>query len=657
MNPLYEKLSIGHTQLPNRVCFMAHRTNFGQRGRLTERHQAYYQRRAQGGCGLITVGELGVSPNDRPYESTIATYGPEAVSDFRNLTEAVHQFDTRVFAQLSQHGFQSAGNITRHTIWAPSAMADFAFGETAKPMEEEDVKTLVQSFGRAAETAREGGFDGIQIDMGPQSLLRQFLSPISNQRQDQYGGDLENRMRLPLKVVDEVRRTVGGDFTVGLTLCVDEKFWGGIDLTESAQFARKFEQTGQVDFIQVALATFYNQYLVMASMHTPAGFTLELSEQIKQQVSIPVIAGYQIDFPQMAQDAVADGKADAVGFVRPLIADPDMVNKHRDGQTTQIRFCARDNLGCVHRLNQSKPIACVQNPDVGRESTTGPNAGSGAESKAEKKKVKKPKKVVVIGTGPSGMAAAVAAAQKGHFVSVYEREDKTGGQVNLSRLGAGRSGMAQMARYLKNTLSQLEVPIHYNHAMAAAQVIDLKPDAVVVATGCRPVANPFPGDYGPPTVLTVWDALKGSHPLGDKILMIDEIGNHSTLASAELLAEQGKKVDLVTSDPYVGIGIAALGDLNLTLSRLLTKGVTLVPDVAVEKIKDNKVLAKGVFTQAPIIYDGYDTIIVAADFEPVDQLYFDLKGTIGELYRTGDCVAPRGIEMAIFEGEQAGNRL
>lgn len=640
-------MTVGKTELPNRICFLAHRTNFGRQGRLNERHIAYYQRRAKGGCGLITVGELSVSPNDMPYESTIAAHRPEAVDDFKKLTQAVHRYDSRVFAQLSHHGFQSSGNISRHTIWAPSATADFAFGETGKAMEPEDIADLVQSFGRAAEMVRQGDFDGIQLDLGPQSLLRQFLSPLSNQRQDEYGGSPENRMRLPLMVLDGVRRAVGADFTVGLTLCADEKFWGGINPEESVQFAQMFEQTGQVDFIQVTMATYYNMYLLMASMHTPAGFTLELSQQIKSQISIPVIAGYQIDFPQMAEDAVETGKADAVGFVRPLIADPDLANKHKAGLTDQICFCARDNLGCVNRINQSKPIVCVQNPAAGRESELVP----------KEQKTPKPKQVVVIGAGPAGMAAAMAATQKGHQVAIYESGDKPGGQVNLSCLGAGRGGMSQLTRYLQKALERLKVPIHLNSVMNAERVLALKPDAVVVATGCLPVSHPFPGQYGPPTVLSVWDVLKSSHPVGDKVLMIDEIGDHRSLACAELLADQGNDVTIVTSDPYIGAGLVTLGDLNLTLSRLLTKGVTLVPDVTVEKIDNDTVFATELFSRKPIIFDGYDTIVVAVDFSPLDRLYFELKGNLGQLFRAGDCVAPRGIEMAIYEGEKIGSRL
>ncbi|HEX9911538.1 MAG TPA: hypothetical protein VGA86_11665, partial [Desulfatiglandales bacterium] len=198
---LFSPLALGKTTLPNRICFLAHRTNFGKKGTFTDRHVAYYARRAQGGCGLIILGELSVHPNDRPWESVIEAYHPQVVKEYRLLAEAMHRHGTLVFAQLCHHGFQSSGAISREAVWGPSAMADIAFGETAKPMEPEDMEEALEAFAKAAIFAREGGLDGIEIDMGPESLLRQFLSPISNHRRDEYGGSVENRMRFPMQVL------------------------------------------------------------------------------------------------------------------------------------------------------------------------------------------------------------------------------------------------------------------------------------------------------------------------------------------------------------------------------------------------------------------------------------------------------------------------
>ena len=257
----------------------------------------------------------------------IQTYHPQAVQDLQRLTGAVHEFDTPIFAQLTHHGFQSSGALTRREVWGPSALSDIVFGETAKAMEPEDLAETVEAFSRAAVVAREAGFDGLEIDLGPESLLRQFLSPLSNHRQDDYGGNLENRMRLPLEVIAGVRRAVGGDFPVGVRLCADERFWSGIAPPESLEMAARLEETGQVDYIQSSLGTYYNLHLVLASMHTPMGHTIELAGQLKSRVKLPVFVGYQIAFPAMAEAVLAEGKADAVGFVRALICDPDLAAK------------------------------------------------------------------------------------------------------------------------------------------------------------------------------------------------------------------------------------------------------------------------------------------------------------------------------------------
>ncbi|MGD9252058.1 MAG: hypothetical protein PVG19_12570, partial [Desulfobacterales bacterium] len=241
--------------MANRTCFLAHRTNYGKTGRIMDRHIAHYRRRAQGGCGLIIVGELTVHPDDRPWETLIEAYHPEVVDGFQRLTAAVHEFDTRIMAQLNHHGFQSSGYVTRKAILGPSAVADIVFGETCKPMEPEDFSEIAEAYRQAAVHVQQGGFDGLEIDMGPESLLRQFLSPISNHRSDEYGGGLENRMRFPLQIVETVREAVGPDFTVGVCLCADEKFWGGITTEESVQMAQTLEATGAVDFINVALGT------------------------------------------------------------------------------------------------------------------------------------------------------------------------------------------------------------------------------------------------------------------------------------------------------------------------------------------------------------------------------------------------------------------
>jgi mycofactocin system FadH/OYE family oxidoreductase 2 len=649
---LFSPLKMRGTELPNRISLLAHRTNFSKSGRITDRHIAYYRRRAQGGCGMIILGELAVHPDDRPWETLIEVHRPEVVADFQKLTDAVHQFDTRIFAQLNHHGFQSSGYVTRKAILGPSAVADIVFGETCKPMEAEDMTEIAEAFGKAAGRVKQGGFDGLEIDMGPESLLRQFLSPISNHRGDEYGGSLENRMRFPLKILETVRAAVGNDFTIGVCLCADEKFWGGINPEESVQMAQALEATGGVDFINVSVGTYYNLHLIMPSMHIPFGFSVDVAEQIKDGVGIPVMASYQIGFPGKAERLIADGKADMVGYVRAMISDPDMVKKAREGRMADIRYCVKDNKGCIGRINQSKALGCIQNPRVGLEPLTSDESWLPIRQK---------KKVIVVGAGPSGMEAARVAHERGHDVTVYEKAAAVGGQVKLICMRPGRGAMQGVIRYLRHMLIEHGVPIQRSVTVTPELILEQAPDAVVVATGSVPVSKPFPGDYGPPNVLTGWDVIQGTHPVGEKVLFIDEDGGHHAMATAELLAEQGKKVDMVTSDLFIGIELAPRGELYLGRQRLLQKGATFRTDLDILEIDASadglRVKARDIYTNESILFDSYDTVVLDVGNTVDDKLYHQLKGQVKEVYRTGDCVAPRGIDMAIIEGRQVGELL
>ncbi|MCJ7594777.1 MAG: FAD-dependent oxidoreductase, partial [Desulfobacterales bacterium] len=572
----------------------------------------------------------------------------ESVEDFRKLTAAVHAFETPVFAQLRHHGFQSSGAISRKAIWGPSALSDIVFGETAKPLEGEEMEELLESYSRAAWVAREGGFDGLEIDMGTESLLRQFLSPISNLRQDEYGGSLENRMRFPIGVIEGVRRGVGHDFTVGVRLCVDERFWGGITPDESREMAKGLEATGKVDFINTSLGTYYNLHLSMASMHTPSGFAIEAAEQIKKSVNLPVIASHQIDTPQQANDILEHGRADAVGLIRNLICDPDAPKKAREGRAEDIRYCVRENEGCIGRTNQSKTLSCIQNPNVGYEYLSGEEGYFPCPQR---------KRVMIVGGGPAGLEAARVAAEKGHDVTLYEREERIGGQINLAKMGAGRQGLGEIIRYQSHMLKKLQVRLVTGVEVTPELVLEKHPDAVIVATGSKLKARPVPGDYGPPAVLHVRDVLGSRFPVGRKVLFIDEDGGHHATATVEFLADQGKKVDVVTSALFVGMRLAPIGDLYLSRQRLLQKGVTFTTDMVVDEIDEERVKAHCAFTNKRAIFEGYDTIVLDMGEEADEALYVQLKGRVKELYRAGDCVAPRGIGMAILEGKRSGEKL
>lgn len=657
LDHLFRPLPLGKITLENRICFLAHRTNFGVRGRLTERHIGYYRRRAEGGCGLIIVGELSIHPNDQPWETLIKAYDPGAIKGYRLLTDSLRAHGARALAHLCHHGFQSSGAISRQAVWGPSAVADIAFGETAKPMEIEDIEEACKSFAQCAVYAREGGFDGIEIDMGPESLLRQFLSPISNFRRDEYGGSLENRMRFPLEALAAVRKAVGRDFTVGVRLCADEKFWGGISVEDSKLAAASFEASGHCDFINTAVGTYYNLHLVPASMHTPTGFTIDSAEQIKRAVGIPVLASHQIGFPAMAEDVLQKGQADAIGFVRVLICDPDAPRKAREGKIESIRFCVKDNMGCNGRVSQGKTLGCTLNAEVGYETQ---RTMKGAHLLPHSPIHRLPgfhKKVAVVGAGPGGMEAARVAKERGHEVILYEKDESLGGQVRLISSRPGRQSMGGIIKHLSKALREVGVRVITGVEATPELLLESAADAVVIATGSKPVPKPVPGEYGPPWVLSVPEALSGLYPIGPRVLFIDENGGHHATATVELFADQGKSVTMVTSDLFIGIELAPLGDLYLTRRRLLQKGVTFLPDIRIDCILAENVRGRDIYTNETIQFEGYDSIVLDMGNLPEDALYFNLKGKVKELYRIGDCVAPRGIQMAIFEGNRVGSRL
>ena len=645
---LFSPLKIGGITVPNRICFSAHTTNFATHGLVNDRQVAYYEERARGGCGLIILGELSLHSSDRPYEQMIEAYDRKVIPGWQTLTSAIHQYDTKIIAQLNHSGFQCDGCISRHPVLGPSPISDVEFGEVAKVMEPEDIDEIIETFARAAAYVKEGGFDGIEISLGHRSLLRQFLSPLSNYRQDVYGGSLENRMRFAQQIIDAVRKVVPRDFPVGIRLCADEIFYGAITSEDAKEIAHRFESTGQINFINLSVGTYYNLHLVRGSMHFPLGFTLHLSQAIKEVVKVPVFANNRINRPQMAEEIVSQGKADIVGLVRALICDPQFPKKTKEGRTEEISICVSDNQGCIGRVNQAKTIGCIQNPCVG------------FEKKADqelKQSISKKKKVMVIGGGPAGMEAARMAALRGHQVTLYEKESELGGQISIAKKGAGRENIGLIVTNLMAQLKKWKVKIELGVEVTEEFVIKSNPDVAIVATGSVPRENPFPGRYTPSQVLNVWQVLKGGTPIGEKVLLIDGDGHHKATSTAEFLADHGKKVDILTDALFIGVELGPIGDLYNSRQRLLQKGVTFTSDMRVQEIEGATVKAVNVYSNEVFVYEGYDTIVVVMANRPNHDLYFGLKGKIKELYRIGDCVAPRKIDMAIWEGNKVGRIL
>ena len=646
---LFSPLKIGSVVVPNRINFAAHLTNLSENHQISDRHIFYYRERARGGCGLITTEELTVHPSDLAYEKLVDAFVPEVIPGFQNLTRAIHAYDTRIFAQLNHNGMQADGKISRLPVWGPSPGKDPLFRETCKEMELEDIQECMEYFARSAVHVVEGGFDGIELQLGHSSLIRQFLSPASNSREDEYGGSFENRLRFCLEVVEGVRKAIGEAFTLGIRLNADEMHpKGGLTLEDAKRIAVRLEATGQVDFLDLSLGTFHNLYLVEGSMHTPLAYTVPLSAGIRSVVDLPVYGTNRINDPHLAEKILEDGQGDMINMVRALIADPELPSKAREGREDDIRQCIACNQGCIGRMGLGYTIGCMQTPAAGNEKELGVGTLTPCDT---------PKKIVVVGAGPAGLEVARVAALRKHRVVLFEKGEEVGGQNILAGQVAGRQEIQGVTRWLIGQVDKLDIDLRMGVEADEQKILQENPDAVVIATGSVPKENPFPGEYGYPDVVNTQQVLKGEVETGQKVLFIDLDGHHQGTGTAELLADQGKKVHVLVPALFQGAQLGPLQDLFLARQRLSKKGVTCTPDIAVLEIQGTVAKGLNVYSNEMIDFEGYDTIVLAAGNVSDDTLYFALKGKVKELYRIGDCVAPRKTDMAIAEGHRVGRKL
>ena len=648
---LFSPLKIGKVEVKNRLSFQPHLTNFAVNCLPSERHMYYWGERAKGGVGLIITEEMSVHPTDMAYEKLIDVYHHEVIPGFRKITDYVHSFDTKMFAQLNHNGQQSDGSISRLPVWAPSPVPDCLFREVPKSMEIEDIEEVCHYFAMSAVHAREGGFDGVELQYGHSSLARQFMSPLSNQRTDEFGGSLENRMRAAIMFVEAVRKAVGPDFPVGIRMCADEMIPGGLDLAQVQEICQIFEKTGLLDFFDLSIATFYNLYLVEGSMHTPLGYTIPLAAGIREKVKLPVFCTGRINDPVMAERVLANGQADMIGMCRALIVDPHLPNKAKAGKLDDLRYCIADNQGCIGRMGINRLLGCIQNPAVGLEKTWG-------EGTLKPAKVKK--KVMIIGGGPGGMWAAKMAGRRGHDVTLLDRNQELGGQVLIAMKGAGRDEFGVIIRNEKGQVEKSGTKIKLGVEVTTDMVLKENPDVVICATGSVPKECPVPGGDGD-AVYNVWQVLKGEADLGENVLLIDYDGHHRATATAEWIVNQGKKCYMITSSLFIGCELGPLQDLYTTRQRLLQKGVTFCPDIAVMEVGGARgaKFAKGfdVYSNFWKEWTGYDSVVLAMGQRVEDTLYFSLKGKVKELYRIGDAVSPRKVDMAIWEGHKLGREI
>lgn len=637
---LFEPGLIGTMTLKNRLIMPPISTNLaGEDGTVTDELIFHYAERARGGVGLITVENVCIDyPLARHGAAQPRIDDDAFIPGLRQLADAVHEAGARIAVELTHPGMGAEPRFTEgQTPVAPSAVPRPKDGLLPRALSREEVTEVVGKYVEAARRAREAGFDAVELQACHGLLINQFLSPLTNKRQDEYGGSRENRLRFLLEILDGIKLHLGPDFPVMVRLVAEDLLEGGLTLEDGQWFARRLEEAG-ADAIHPDFGLGGKEKR-LEPMPYPQGWRVYLAEEIKKAVSIPVIAVGVIREPQVAEEILAAGKADFIALGRALIADPYWPRKAQAGEVASIRRCISCNECVVARHVEDVPLRCSLNATVGR---------SPEESRLEPAAV--PKRVLVIGGGPAGMEAARVAALRGHQVALYEKEERLGGTLNIASVPPGKEKLNWVAEYYSNELPRLGVELHLGEMIDAEMVRSLRPDAVIIATGSRPAIPPIPGVDGPNVILAHELLARRMHFTGRRVVIIG--GGTVGLETADYLAWEGNRVTVLEMLEGVGQGCESLY-LAYLLRELKKRAVEIVMGVKVKAIQPDKVLIQDKSGETHAILA--DLVVLATGVKPANELARDLQDLHPVVI--GDAVQPRKIINAVAEAYQAARAI
>ncbi len=662
---LFTPIRVGPMDLKNRIVMPAMHFLPADQGFLLPDHRDFYTERARGGVALIIIGGCTIN-EEAGSADMISVRDDRFIPGLAQLAQAVHAEGAKIGGQLFHAGrYAHSSQLGGRKPVSSSPVRSKLTGETPLALSLQDIARTQEDYAEAALRFKEAGFDAVEVIASAGYLINQFLSPVVNRRDDEYGGDWVNRMRFGLEVAMRIREAVGSQVALMFRLSGNEFMEGGLGMEEMQAFGQALEKAG-VDALNVT-GGWHETRVPQITMGVPRGGFVYLAQGMKEAVSIPVVACNRINDPRLADQILRDGSADLIGLARGLIADPQLPDKARSGRLDEINYCIACNQGCFDPIFEGKRVTCLV------------NARAGAEGRIKIEPAAQRKRVMVIGGGPAGMECARVAALRGHQVLLYEKRERLGGQLHLAAAPPGRGEFLTLIRFLAQELKRLGVNVQTGREATALTVDREKPDVVVVATGAEPTRPEIQG-IDLPHVVLARDILAGKADTGEKVVIIGggAVGLETALFLAQkgalspevlhfLMANQAEGKEVLSSLLLRGLKkvtvveqMAKLGQdmgpsTRWTILQDLTRfGVQTMTKTVAREINPEGILAE---RNGKELFIPGDTVGVATGARSVFSLFDELQGRVSEVVRIGDAQRPRTALEAIAEGLAVGGRI
>ena len=631
----FSGMQIGEVTLPNRLVMAPVKTAFASpTGEVVHKHLAYYRRRAEGGVGSIIVEPMFIDPlgKEHPKQLGIASY--KHIDGLKELVASIHEGGAVAIAHLNHGGRAANPKAIGCEAEAPSDVICPSKGVKPGVMSTERIKELVQVFAGAVERAVEAGFDIVEIQFGLGYLISQFISPQTNKRQDEYGGVLENRLRFGKEVLESVFNVPG--LRVPIIARISATVTGNpVELEDAIQLAKWLEASG-VSALHVASGSvcdsppWYFQH-----MRLPGGKNLEWAAQIKENVSIPVIVAGRMGDPTLIRESLGNGLIDGIALGRPLIADPDLPDKIKNGKDDDVLLCGACLQGCMAKVKSGEGISCILNPETGREGELIPRASIA-------------KKVLIVGGGPAGMQVALTAQRRGHNAVLFD-DNGLGGRFNLAVIPPGKEEMSKPLTSMINRVRKTGIDLRLGHRATAMDIVEENPDCVVLATGAAPANPNISGLEG---YVTCDELLLKNRETGKNVLVIG--GGMVGLETAEMLAKKQHTVTVVELLDEVAGDMEKI-TAKLLLNNLKSYGVRLLTETKIARFEGGKAFIEG--DKGEYLLGEFDTIVVATGSKPVNELEGEIRKTGLNVYLIGDAKNPSNIIDAVTDGFNLGCQI